>query len=81
MTLAEYALDRLGADLAYPRGVVSCFSGEFVRAARHDLNRGIRRNFRQSHAAVYFASDGADFVNGTVVDVDGGRTGVAVIAS
>jgi NAD(P)-dependent dehydrogenase (short-subunit alcohol dehydrogenase family) len=33
-----------------------------------------------AHAAVYLASDEARFVNGTVIDVDGGRTGVAVIA-
>ena len=31
-------------------------------------------------AAVYLASDDARFVHGTVLDVDGGRTGVAVIA-
>lgn len=31
-------------------------------------------------AAVYLASDDASFVHGTVLDVDGGRTGVAVIA-
>ncbi|MRH92144.1 glucose 1-dehydrogenase [Nocardia sp. SYP-A9097] len=30
-------------------------------------------------AAVYLASDDAAFVHGTVIDVDGGRTGVAVI--
>jgi NAD(P)-dependent dehydrogenase (short-subunit alcohol dehydrogenase family) len=33
-----------------------------------------------AHAAVYLASDEAAFVHGTVIDVDGGRTGVAVIA-
>ena len=33
-----------------------------------------------AHAAVYLASDEAGFVHGTVIDVDGGRTGVAVIA-
>jgi NAD(P)-dependent dehydrogenase (short-subunit alcohol dehydrogenase family) len=33
-----------------------------------------------ANAAVFLASDEARFVNGTVVDVDGGRTGVAVIA-
>ncbi|MFF7020101.1 SDR family oxidoreductase [Streptomyces klenkii] len=33
-----------------------------------------------ARAAVYLASDEADFVHGTVLDVDGGRTGVAVIA-
>jgi NAD(P)-dependent dehydrogenase (short-subunit alcohol dehydrogenase family) len=31
-------------------------------------------------AAVYLASDDAAFVHGTVIDVDGGRTGVAVAA-
>jgi NAD(P)-dependent dehydrogenase (short-subunit alcohol dehydrogenase family) len=31
-------------------------------------------------AAVYLASDEATFVHGTVIDVDGGRVGVAVIA-
>jgi NAD(P)-dependent dehydrogenase (short-subunit alcohol dehydrogenase family) len=31
-------------------------------------------------ALVYLASDDATFVNGAVIDVDGGRTGVAVIA-
>jgi NAD(P)-dependent dehydrogenase (short-subunit alcohol dehydrogenase family) len=34
-----------------------------------------------AHAAVYLASDEAAFVHGTVIDVDGGRTTVAVIAS
>ena len=33
-----------------------------------------------AHAAVYLASDESLFVHGTVIDVDGGRTGVAVIA-
>jgi NAD(P)-dependent dehydrogenase (short-subunit alcohol dehydrogenase family) len=32
-----------------------------------------------AHAAVYLASDEASFVHGTVIDVDGGRVGVAVI--
>jgi NAD(P)-dependent dehydrogenase (short-subunit alcohol dehydrogenase family) len=34
-----------------------------------------------AHAAVYLASDEASFVHGSVIDVDGGRTTVAVIAS
>jgi NAD(P)-dependent dehydrogenase (short-subunit alcohol dehydrogenase family) len=34
-----------------------------------------------AHAAVYLARDEAAFVNGTVIDVDGGRVGVAVIAA
>jgi NAD(P)-dependent dehydrogenase (short-subunit alcohol dehydrogenase family) len=34
-----------------------------------------------AHAAVYLASDEALFVHGSVIDVDGGRTAVAVIAS
>jgi NAD(P)-dependent dehydrogenase (short-subunit alcohol dehydrogenase family) len=33
-----------------------------------------------AHAAVYLASHEASFVHGTVIDVDGGRIGVAVIA-
>ncbi|MFJ8364243.1 SDR family NAD(P)-dependent oxidoreductase [Streptomyces sp. NPDC093984] len=33
-----------------------------------------------AHAAVYLASDEADFVHGAVLDVDGGRTTVAVIS-
>ncbi len=33
-----------------------------------------------AYAAVYLASDEASFVHGTVLDVDGGRTGVAVVA-
>jgi NAD(P)-dependent dehydrogenase (short-subunit alcohol dehydrogenase family) len=33
-----------------------------------------------ANAAVYLASDEARFVHGTVIDVDGGRIGVAVIA-
>jgi NAD(P)-dependent dehydrogenase (short-subunit alcohol dehydrogenase family) len=32
-------------------------------------------------AAVYLAGDEARFVNGTVIDVDGGRIGAAVIAA
>ncbi|MFE3163127.1 SDR family NAD(P)-dependent oxidoreductase [Streptomyces sp. NPDC059224] len=34
-----------------------------------------------AHAVVWLASDEAAFVHGTVVDVDGGRTGVAVVAA
>jgi NAD(P)-dependent dehydrogenase (short-subunit alcohol dehydrogenase family) len=34
-----------------------------------------------AHAAVYLASDEAAFVHGTVIDVDGGRTSVAVVTS
>ena len=34
-----------------------------------------------AHAAVYLASDEAAFVHGTVIDVDGGRVSVAVIAT
>jgi NAD(P)-dependent dehydrogenase (short-subunit alcohol dehydrogenase family) len=34
-----------------------------------------------AHAAVYLASDEADFVHGIVLDVDGGRTTTAVIAT
>jgi hypothetical protein len=33
------------------------------------------------HAAVYLASDEAGFFHGTVIDVDGGRRGVAFIAT
>jgi NAD(P)-dependent dehydrogenase (short-subunit alcohol dehydrogenase family) len=34
-----------------------------------------------AHAAVYLASDEAAFVHASVIDVDGGRTGVAVVAN
>ena len=34
-----------------------------------------------ANAAVYLASDEATFVHGSVIDVDGGRTGVAVVAN
>ncbi|MCX5384591.1 SDR family NAD(P)-dependent oxidoreductase [Streptomyces sp. NBC_00083] len=34
-----------------------------------------------AHAAVYLAGDESSFVHGVVLDVDGGRTGVAVIAA
>ena len=34
-----------------------------------------------AYAAVYLASDEAAFVHGAVIDVDGGRTGVAVLAA
>ena len=33
------------------------------------------------HAAVYLASDEAAFVDGTIIDVDGGRTNIAVMAN
>ena len=34
-----------------------------------------------AYAAVYLASPEAAFVHGSVIDVDGGRTGVAVFAA
>ncbi|GIH43483.1 hypothetical protein Mco01_64830 [Microbispora corallina] len=34
-----------------------------------------------AHAAVYLASEEAAFVHGVVLDVDGGRTTTAVVAS
>jgi hypothetical protein len=35
----------------------------------------------RSRTPVYLASDEAGFVHGTVVDVDGGRVAVAVVAN
>jgi NAD(P)-dependent dehydrogenase (short-subunit alcohol dehydrogenase family) len=57
-------------------------------AAEHPAERMMRRTPAGhsgtpdaiAHAAVYLASDEAAFVHGTVIDVDGGRVGVAVIA-
>lgn len=43
--------------------------------------RGPGRPDAIAHAAVYLASDESAFVQGTVIDVDGGRVGVAVIAA
>jgi len=34
-----------------------------------------------AHAAVYLASDGATFVHGAVIDVDGRRANIAVLAT
>lgn len=34
-----------------------------------------------ANAAVYLAADESSFVHGIVLDVDGGRTGVAVVAA
>ena len=77
-----------------PGGVrVNAISPGVVRSARPErpdlvelLMRGTPAGASGSpesvaYAAVYLASDEAAFVHGTVIDVDGGRVGVAVIAS
>jgi NAD(P)-dependent dehydrogenase (short-subunit alcohol dehydrogenase family) len=60
----------LPADAAYP-GDVMMNGTPFGRSGSPDAI---------AHAAVYLASDEAKFVQGTVIDVDGGRVAVAVIA-
>jgi NAD(P)-dependent dehydrogenase (short-subunit alcohol dehydrogenase family) len=50
----------------------------FMRGTPHG---GSGRPEAIAHAAVYLASDESSFVQGAVLDVDGGRVGVAVIAS
>jgi NAD(P)-dependent dehydrogenase (short-subunit alcohol dehydrogenase family) len=58
--------------------------------AREDMAETMMRGTSAGHsgtsyavanAAVYLASDEAAFVHGTVLDVDGGRIGVAVVAA
>ncbi len=55
------------------------------RGRRDDARNARRRRSARptaiAHAAVYLASDESAFVHGTVIDVDGGRTAVAVIAA
>jgi NAD(P)-dependent dehydrogenase (short-subunit alcohol dehydrogenase family) len=58
---------------AEPRPGDSMMNG--TPAGRHGTPDAI------ASAAVYLASDEAGFVHGTVIDVDGGRAGVAVLAS
>jgi NAD(P)-dependent dehydrogenase (short-subunit alcohol dehydrogenase family) len=48
----------------------------FMRGTPHG---GSGRPEAIAHAAVYLASDESSFVQGTVLDVDGGRVGVAVV--
>ena len=48
----------------------------YVRKAPGRRLRGLPS--RIAHAAVYLASEEADFVHGSLLDVDGGRTSVAV---
>ena len=63
-----------------PSGVgVNAISPGVIRSPNPDGASGTPDAI--AHAAVYLASDEAAFVHGTVIDVDGGRTGVAVIAA
>jgi NAD(P)-dependent dehydrogenase (short-subunit alcohol dehydrogenase family) len=56
--------------------------GDLTEALMHGTPAGASgRPEAIAHTAVYLASDEAAFVHGTVIDVDGGRVGVAVIAS
>ena len=66
-------------------GVVADSGSELARLAvgmmRGTPADGVGRPEAIAAAAVYLASDEAEFVHGTVLDVDGGRLGVAVVAS
>ncbi|MFZ0386281.1 MAG: SDR family oxidoreductase [Solirubrobacteraceae bacterium] len=75
-----------GAVETLTRGWAAEFGPAGAETARRAgvLMRGAPANATGSpdaiaHAAVYLASDEARFVPGTVIDVDGGRVGVAVM--
>ncbi|MCP2264277.1 SDR family NAD(P)-dependent oxidoreductase [Promicromonospora thailandica] len=92
---AVESLTRSWAAELGPRGVrVNAVSPGVIRPPDLDPSIGFSENMTVgtpagapghpdaiAAAVVYLASDDARFVHGTVLDVDGGRTGVAVVAA
>lgn len=81
---AEFASQNIRVNAISPGVIRTPDLGDAVRPAEfmmHGTSAG-----KTGHpddvaaAAAYLASDDAKFVHGTILDVDGGRTGVAVIA-
>jgi NAD(P)-dependent dehydrogenase (short-subunit alcohol dehydrogenase family) len=72
-----------GRDQARGESVVAGIRARGGRAdlVRADLDGSSKASKAIAAAALYLASDEAGFVHGTVIDVDGDRVGVAVIAA
>ncbi|MGW6442584.1 SDR family NAD(P)-dependent oxidoreductase [Lentzea sp. NPDC055074] len=82
---SEFGPQGIRVNAISPGVIASAGWDETTRSAADVMMRGTPAG-RSGHpdaiaaAAVYLASDEAEFVHGIVLDVDGGRTGVAVVA-
>src|SRR5258706_2440353 len=80
---AEFGPDGVRVNAISPGVVLEKVPGQ-VHPAEVNMNATpagrMGRPQEIAHAAVYLASDESSFVHGIVLDVDGGRTCVAVIA-
>ncbi|MET9225874.1 glucose 1-dehydrogenase [Lentzea sp. NPDC003310] len=82
---SEFGPQGIRVNAISPGVIASADWDETIRAQADVMMRGTPAG-RSGHpdaiaaAAVYLASDDAEFVHGVVLDVDGGRTGVAVVA-
>jgi len=80
---AEFGPEGVRVNAISPGVVFEKVPGEVHRAEAHMNGTPAGRMGRPreiAHAAVYLAGDESAFVHGIVLDVDGGRTAVAVIA-